>query len=209
MDKQMNYYVSLLHRKAVWAAILGGVVVGILAIGLVRFVGLPKPVHYHANFAVFINGQRQQFQGPQYYQEVSACAEKSSPLDRVHMHDQNGHLVHVHDNLVTWSDLFTNLGWSLNNSMIFDGKTAYVDGQGGSLHFILNGRETRSVADEIIGDQDRLLISYGADDQATLSSEFSQVESDAKRADTTADPSSCQGPEHEDVWTRVRQALWF
>lgn len=209
MNKMLSYYVSLFHRKVVWGTLVGGLILGILAIGLVRFIGLPQPVHYHANFAVFINDQREQFSGPQYYQEIAACDEHASPLGRVHMHDQNNHLIHVHDKVVTWSDLFTNLGWSLNDSMIYNGKTAYVDGQGGSLTFILNGRVTRSIADEIIGDQDRLLISYGSDSQAALSSQFSQVESDAKKADTTTDPSTCQGPETENVWARLRQALWF
>jgi len=201
---------SFLCKKLVIVSLIVGVVVGILLIGLVRFVATPDTeTHYHANFAVFINGKRVAFDGPQYYQEISACDAHATPLGRTHMHDENDHLVHVHSDVVTWSDFFTNLGWSLNNSMLYNGKNAYIDGQGGHLNFVLNGKETRSIADEIIGDKDRLLISFGGDDDAMLQKQFSQVQSDAKQADETADPATCQGPEHEDGWTRLRKAFLF
>ncbi len=205
----MAYYGSLLKRKAVWVALLGGLIGGFLLIGLVRYMTLAQPTHYHADFAVFIDGQRQEFKGPQYYQEIAACDEHASPLGRVHLHDQNNHLVHVHADVVTWSDLFTNLGWSLSNSMLYDGKTAYVDGQDSHLHFMLNGKEVRSIADEIIGDRDRLLVSYGVDEPAALTSQYNQIETDAAKADTSADPAACQGPESESFPSRLRRAFWF
>jgi hypothetical protein len=210
MNKQVSYYLSLLRQRAVIGAIIGGAILGFLIIGLVRFsVSANDETHYHADMVVYINNEKQEFKGPQYYQEVAACDEHASPLGRVHLHDENPALVHVHDKVVTWADLFNNLGWSLNNSMIFDGKNAYINGQGGELSFVLNGKQTRSLANEVIGDQDRLLVSYGAEDAAELQKEFEQVPSDAKQADTTADPAACQGPERQDVWTKLHQAFLF
>lgn len=210
MKKQFMHVLSFLYRRVVVVSVLAGVAVGFLLIGFIRLVALDDhETHYHANFAVFIHGERVTFDGPQYYQEVSACDAHSSPLGRTHMHDKNDHLVHVHADTVTWSDFFTNLGWSLNNDMLYDGKTAHVDGQDGQLNFILNGKPTRSIANEVIGDQDRLLISFGAEDDVALQRQFSQVQSDAKQADQTADPATCQGPEHADGWTRLRQAFFF
>jgi hypothetical protein len=45
-------------------------------------------VHYHANFALFINGQREQFNGPAYYTETQLCQVSSivTPIERAHMH---------------------------------------------------------------------------------------------------------------------------
>jgi len=210
MDKQMQYYLSLLKRKAVIGAIVGGALLGILLIGLVRFVATAQhETHYHANFAVFINGDRQEFKGAQYYQEIAACSSHDSPLTRAHMHDENNHVVHVHANLVTWSDFFTNLGWSLGNTMLYDGQTAYIDGQNGNLHFIVNGKPTRSIANEVIGDQDRLLISFGVEDSAGLDKQFGKIQQDAKHFDETADPATCQGPQQDSVWMRLRQAFLF
>jgi hypothetical protein len=210
MNDRLKYYLTLLRRKAVVGALIGGAIVALSLVGLVRFLVTPHDeVHYHANVAVFINGQREEFRGAQYYQEVAACDQHDSPLGRVHLHDKNSHVVHVHDSVVTWGELFMNLGWSLNNSMVYDGHTPYINGQGGELHFILNDKPTRSIANEIIGDRDRLLISYGTEDDAALQKQFSQVESDAKHFDETADPAACQGPHHEDIWTRLRQAFFF
>ncbi len=210
MKIRTEYWLFFLRRKAVLAVLACGILIGFLAIGLVRSIAMQSThTHYHADFAVFIRGQRQEFKGPQYYQEVSACDAHDSPLGRVHLHDENNHVVHVHADVVTWADLFTNLGWSLSNSMLYDGETTYADGQGGNLHFVLNGKATRSIANEIIGDQDRLLISYGAEDDGALMSQFGQVESGAKKADNTADPAACQGPEQEDLLTHLRRAfLW-
>lgn len=206
----MSYYLSLLKRKAVLGAIVGGVVLGIGVLGLIRFATANHDeTHYHADFAVYINGVRQEFKGPQYYQEVSACEETTTPLGLAHLHDQNNHVIHVHGKVITWGFFFSNLGWSLNDSMLFDGKTAYADGQDGTLSFVLNGKPTRSIANEVIGDQDRLLVSYGNEDTAGLQKQYDQVPADAKKADETKDPATCQGPEQKDVWTQLRQAFFF
>lgn len=210
MNKRATYYLSLLRRKAVIGAIVAGAVLGILAIGTARyFTTHEHDTHYHANFSVYINGVEQKFEGPQYYQEVLACDTHDSPLTRTHMHDDNAHLVHVHADLVTWSDLFANLGWSLNNSMLYDGRAAYVNGQEGKLRFLLNGQPTRSIAGEVIGDQDRLLIDFSSDDDAALQARAKDIPSDAKEADNTPDPASCKGAHGQDAWTRIRQAFWF
>lgn len=198
-----------MNRRIVIGAIVGAVV-GILAVGAVRFFTThQQETHYHANFSVYINGVEQKFEGPQYYQEVSACDTHDSPLTRTHMHDDNAHLVHVHADLVTWADFFANLGWSLNNSMLYDGKTAYINGQEGKLRFLLNGQPTRSIAGEVIGDQDRLLIDFSSDDAATLETRAQDIPSDAKEADNTQDPAGCKGAHEQDVWTRLRQAFLF
>lgn len=210
MNKQMSYYLSLMQRKAVIAALVGGVILAIVVLGLVRFaVTSHNETHYHADFAVYINGVHQEFKGPQYYQEISACDEHASPLGRVHLHDENPGLIHVHDDVVTWADLFTNIGWSLNDSALFDGKTAHVNGQDGTLTFMLNGEPVRSIANQIIGDQDRLLVSFGTDDNTTLQKQYDSVPADAKKADTTPDPAACQGPEQKNIWTQLRQAFFF
>ena len=131
--KQFKGFVPKLDRRAALYIIVG-VVAGILLFGLVRFVGQPDDsVHYHANFGVYIQGERRTFEGTQYYQEIASCSAKENPQGRVHMHDNIGHVVHVHADLVTWSNFFSILGWSLNEKVLFDGKTVYQDGKGGEL----------------------------------------------------------------------------
>jgi hypothetical protein len=163
-----------------------GMILGIIIFVGVRLLFQPNDqVHYHANFAVFIDGKRQEFKDFRYFEEVQSCAAHDTPRSRVHMHDNNDHIVHVHDFIVTWADFFTNIGWSLNDTLLFDGKTAYSAPQ-----FVLNGQKTSS-----------------SDQQ--LQDEFAQIQSDAAEANKTQDPASCKGSEDVDFWAKTRRALWY
>ena len=53
-----------------------GVFLGIVSWGLLRFaVGpCPDPPHYHANWAVVVNGEEVDFSGDRYMQSVDGCA---------------------------------------------------------------------------------------------------------------------------------------
>jgi hypothetical protein len=207
--KQLQQILARVESKIVLLC-LGAALGGIILFGLIRFVFVPDTtVHYHANFAVFINGQREQFKGDQYYQEISACSATDRPQSRAHMHDHVNHVIHVHAPLVTWANFFSVLGWSLQDTSLFDGKQAYVDGSGGRLHFILNGKPALSVANEVIKTEDRLLISFGNEDAPALNGQFNQVESDAKYYNEHKDPASCAGPEAPTVWQRLERAFWF
>ena len=75
-------------------------------------------VHHHANFQNYIHGQRQSFESFNYYEEVSICSEAYSyqPTSRVHMHDDVAHLIHVHDQAVTYGHFMANLGLNLSES---------------------------------------------------------------------------------------------
>ena len=76
--------------------------------GLRYFIAQPEEVHYHANFAVFINGERELFELPTYYEEVAACttAYHDNPKGRVHMHGEVNDVIHVHDARVTYGNFF-------------------------------------------------------------------------------------------------------
>jgi hypothetical protein len=195
--------------KTIAAGALGFVLGIVIFIGL-RFVFLPvDAVHYHANFAVFINGKREAFAGSQYYQEIASCNQNTTPQGRVHMHANINHIIHVHDGVQTWAQFFNNLGWSLGDTLLSDGSSVYQDQSGGKLSFILNGLPVRSIADEIIKDKDRLLISFSNNGTTDPQQEFSQVESDAAQYDASKDPAACAGPEKVSWQARLRRAAWF
>ena len=72
-------------------------------------------VHYHANMAVYIDGEKWDFSEDKYMEETSRCnvVHDVLPEDRIHLHDKNGDTVHVHMAASTWGDLFNNLYWNL------------------------------------------------------------------------------------------------
>lgn len=180
-------------------ALAAGFLLGLAILVGVRFATLREPdhVHYHANFALYINGKRDEFTGPGFYEEVSVCSSdnKDDPKARAHLHDNVNHVVHVHDNAVTWSAFFANLGYTLGDDVIQTEKGLYVSGKDGKkLSFVLNGQPVQFIANKVIEDQDVLLISYGKSNQATLKKQFDSVETDADEYDANKDPATCSGP---------------
>ncbi len=191
-------HLSLLKTK--WAFLIIGVVVGALVILGIRFATYNvKTTHYHANFAVYLNGKREEFKGPQYYQEIAACTVHGAiqPAQRAHMHDNINSVIHVHDDGVTWSQFFDNLGWSIGPNFIqTDDQKMYIENGDNKLNIELNGQnltDLTSIANQVIKDRDRMLISYGNISDKTLATEYNSVPTTAKHYDETPDPASCSG----------------
>ncbi len=166
-------------------------------------------VHYHANFALYVNGQRDEFKSFTFYEEVTSCDvhDADDAGGRAHMHDQNSGLVHVHAPGVTWSQFFTNLGYTLGNKVVVTDGGVYADGQDGNkLVFVLNGQTVRSVQDRLIKSTDRLLINYGKEDATALDARFKALPDDADKANKTSDPAACSGGQDTSLSQRLKAA---
>jgi hypothetical protein len=205
-----------MSRVGMVGTLLSGVVLGVVGFGLVRLAALPPPdtVHYHANWAVWINGQRVDFTGDRYMEDVAACAADLSNItahQRVHMHEHNADVVHVHAPGATWGHLLQNLGWGIGPNWIYtDTGEMYRDGEGGRLTFVLNGIVVPPAYDRVIQDGDRMLISFGSETPEELLNErFPTVASNALEYDENYDPAGCQGTPEETFGDRLRRAFWF
>jgi len=184
-----------------------GVLQGMLIFAAVRFFTYsPKHTHYHANFAVFINGERQQFKGFQYYEDVAACSayDEMTPKKRVHMHNNVNDSVHVHDEGVTWGAFFQNLGWAIGSDYIKTDEQLYTDDDTNKLSFVLNGQDQPDVTNMVVGNKDRLLVSFGDETDEELDKRFEQVAHTAHKHNQTQDPASCSGDEEVSVKDRFR-----
>ncbi|HET7320497.1 MAG TPA: hypothetical protein VFI84_02850 [Candidatus Saccharimonadales bacterium] len=197
--------------KNTWFVLGTGVLVGVLAILGIRFTTYkPVQVHYHANFAVYIDGRREEFKGAQYYQEVAVCSttnDITTPLERAHMHDHLNSVIHVHDHAVTWGQFFENLGWYIGPDFMetVDGHLYQTSGDA-QLHIILDGQDFTGltpITNTVIKDRSRLLVSFGNVNNATLQQEYKSVPSTAKHYDETKDPASCAGSEKVTVSERL------
>jgi len=199
---------KFLSKKVLLAGSIG-IVLGVLVLLGIRFAtysGLDQ-VHYHANFAIYVNGVRQEFKGFQYYEETAAeiCTLHpiDSPKERAHMHDNINSVVHVEDHLVTWGNFMQNLGWGMGDDYLKTSDAMYTNDGQGKLSFILNGKPIESVAGKIIQDKDQLLISYGTESSDQLQKEYKTVPATAVKYDTSKDPASC-GAGHSSVTTSER-----
>ena len=194
----------------------GGLLLGVLALGLLRFVLLPAPdvVHYHANWALWVQGERVDFSADRYMEDVAACTMDPSQVTgpgRVHMHENNPDVVHVHHGGATWAHLLQNLGWGIGSDWLVTDRRELIEAVGGArLTFVLNGFEVPPAQDRVIRPGDRLLISFGTESSEALVRErFETVATSAPSFDGTFDPAGCAGHEHESFGARARRAFWM
>ena len=93
----------------------------------------PKAIHYHAGFIVVKNNKIEDFSDIKYMHEKpcgnAPVNEKETlaeqQIEKAHLHDFVGDVVHVHRENATWKDLFANLKYPLDYTSI----EAYINGK--------------------------------------------------------------------------------
>lgn len=175
--------------------LISGFIVGVVWLGSLRFFLVkPSETHYHSNFAVYIDGVREEFKSFTYYEEVAACTSQyaDNPKGRVHLHDNVNDVIHVHDKRVTYADFFSNINWALGPDFVRNDNGLITNTADKSWVFILNGEKKDRVDNVIIGDQDKLLLSYGSA-TTDFNAQYDKIENKAKETDSYQDPASCSG----------------
>jgi hypothetical protein len=183
-------------KRMLLTGIAGAVVGALIILGIRFFAYNPEQIHYHANFAVYIDGQREQFKGPQYYEEIAgSCAvgKDIKPAQRAHLHDNVNDVIHVHDHAVTWGDLFINLHWAIGPDFISTPDHVYLADDAHRITYLINGHAYDDISSVVIKDQDRMLIDYGDGNGATAQQEFLHVAKTAHQYDIGKDPAACLG----------------
>ncbi len=99
-------------------------------------------VHIHAGFKIFINDVEQDYTDYKYMNFVP-CTEhdekksrKEEQIEKAHLHDAVGDVVHVHRPQAKWSDLFKNAKIELP--------------EGESVKAYLDGKEVTDIMNELI-----------------------------------------------------------
>lgn len=200
-------------NKRVLLGTVIGFLVGLIFIVALRFIMYKSDnVHYHANFALYVNGKRDEFKSFTFYEEVQACTsdKDGDPKHRVHMHDQKNDLIHVHAPAVTWGHFFGNLGYTLGDKVIKTDSGIFENGkENNNLTFILNGQKVENIQNRVIQSKDRLLINYGNDNDKTLKQRSDAISNSADEANVKNDPASCSGSEKLTFIERLKKAVVF
>ena len=198
-------------NKKQLAYLLVAFLLGVVWFGAVRALTLKQTsVHYHANVAIYVNGVRDPLDSFTQYEEVQACSgnDAENPRGRAHLHKPNNDVVHVHDNAVTWSAFFANIGYGVTNKALTNTQGTFVDGTDAKkLTFILNGQKVDTITNRIIGNTDTLLVSYGSEDAQGLQKQYDDIRKNAAEVNTQFDPASCSGTKPLTMWDRVTQAF--
>lgn len=151
--------------------------------------------HFHANFAMYINGERIDFSADRYSQDVAWCkiGDTIYAKDRVHLHENNPDTIHIHHDWVTWGDFFANNNMIFNgNVLILDDGKMYSNNEKDTLRFLLNGEAIANPFNILIESQDRLLINFWEEsiDQLSLW-KYLEVSDNAEEYNNKYDPWTC------------------
>lgn len=136
---------------------------------------LRQPVHWHADFALYIRGERYDFDQERFYSDM-----ETELSENVHIHRPWHVVVHVHREGTTWREFFDSLGFQLTDGCLTlpEGEQL-CNSETERLSFILNGVRVDALAFQDITDIDRALISYGSESEAELMQQYAKVTSEA------------------------------
>ncbi len=178
------------------------------SLGVLLFVGISFLVwyvysglqfispHFHANFAMYVDGKRIDFSGDRFMEDVAGCSLTGEmfPEDRVHLHENNPDTIHVHDEWVSWGHFFSNI-WIVFDSQFLSAGNGQVfeETQDKEITYILNGEKVRNPFNDPIRSEDRLLVSYGAESRDEIDVQYESVSSNAGEFNGKYDPGSCGG----------------
>lgn len=170
--------------------------VGIYLIWYIHSGSEHLPPHFHANFWVFINGERVDFSDEKYMEDVAGCSltGKLYAKDRAHLHENNGETIHVHHDGVTWGHFFANNNiYFWEDILIMDNGEIYTSSENSGLIFFLNGQLAENPYNVLIWSKDKLIISFADHTNADFTVEDlnTKVSSNAWEYNEKYDPGSC------------------
>ena len=123
--------------------------------------------HSHAGILVKIFGDTFDFSAPAYQIKSSW----------IHFEGNDGTTIHKHATGVTLGYLFETLGLGLDDQCYeFQDGRSFCTNEDYSLRFYINGEQVEDVRDYEISEDDKILISYGAETPEEIESQLLELE---------------------------------
>jgi hypothetical protein len=166
------------------------------------------PPHFHANFAMYVNGERVDFSWAEYSEDIAGCSitGEISPKDRVHLHENNPDTIHVHASGVSWGHFFANNNfWFWENYLSLDSGEIYQNNDLAKMQYMINGKITKNPFNKAIWSKDRLLINYWNLSEEELLELYETLSDNAGEYNAKYDPGSCGGTSENGILVILRE----
>jgi len=96
----------------------------------------------------------------------------------IHFEAQDGNTIHRHSSGVTLGFLFETLGIQLTDEcFIFPDEREFCNNEDYSLKFYINHNTVQGIQNYVLSEGDRILISYGNEDQAQIDAQLTELDS--------------------------------
>ena len=123
--------------------------------------------HSHAGILVKVFGDTFDFSAPAYQIKSSW----------IHFEGNDGTTIHKHATGVTLGYLFESLGLGLNDQCYeFQDGRSFCTNEDYTLRFFINGEQVSDIRDYEIKEDDKILVSYGAETPEELESQLLELE---------------------------------
>ncbi|MDP3699104.1 MAG: hypothetical protein Q8R47_05965 [Nanoarchaeota archaeon] len=120
-------------------------------------IGVVGEIHYHADFAVYLDGERYNFA-----QEKYMSTENKTLSNFAHLHDMDGNIIHKHASGITLGFFLETLGMKLNDTCLaLDDGVSYCNEGNKGLKMYVNEKHNDEFHTYDIQDGDKILLSYG------------------------------------------------
>ena len=124
-----------------------------------------RSTHIHADVKVYVNGKAVDFSQKKY--QLAARF--------IHFEEGIGDVVHVHATGITIGHLFKSLKMDLNNNCIAFESQNYCNENGNKLKFYVNGKLNTQFDNYVIKDLDKILVSYGDENDAEIQKQMDYI----------------------------------
>ena len=138
---------------------------------LLNGIGPLASTHIHADAKVYINGNSVDFSQRKYQLATSF----------IHFEEGIGDVIHVHATGMTIGHLFKSLKGDLNNNCVVLEGQSYCNENDKKLKFYVNGKPSNEFSNYIIHDLDKILVSYGNENDAEIQKQLSSITNLAPR----------------------------
>ena len=126
--------------------------------------------HIHASLLVSIFGDKFDFSTPNY--------QVKTPW--IHFENQDGDTIHRHSTGVELEFLFNSMSVGVDeNCFVFPDGRQFCNNDDYTLKFYINDKRVSDIASYIIQDDDRILITYGNEDQVAIDKQLAELNAQA------------------------------
>lgn len=150
---------------------------GVIIFGVIFLLSQTQTEEFHAHtdFRVILNATDVNFSQEKY---MSSKEQLLSPF--VHLHDNNGKVIHIHAPGVTLDDFFSSIGMEFSNECFeLDTGEKLCNNEGKTLKLFVNGIANEEFENYEPRDLDRILITYGGETDQELQQQINSVSDEA------------------------------
>ena len=134
--------------------------------------------HEHSDFKVYLNNEAFDFSQDTYMSKKPGSDEQLSPF--VHLHDNIGYIIHKHIQGVTLGEFFNTLNMKFSSTcFILDNDTEYCNDKDNTIKMYVNGKINNKFEKYEFKDLDRILITYGNENESIIKKQIESVTDEA------------------------------